>query len=362
MRICLLGKNLSNFVLANVLANKKLKIDILFSSDFYNNDSSRTLAISEENYDYLKKVNNKLNISAWPTKNIKIYLEKLRSQELFEFNNKEKNNFFLIQYKEIYNFFLKNLKKRNNVNFFKIKKNSKVLYQKIKKYDLIINSDPKSHVSKRYFYKKVEKNYNSTAYTSIVTHKKLKNNISVQIFTKKGPLAFLPLSDTRTSIVFSYNGRKKITEKQIIEIIKRFNIKYNLNKFGKIEKYNLKFSMLRKYFHQNILSFGDVLHRVHPLAGQGFNMTIRDIKILSKLIEEKIDLGLEINSSVADEFQNKTKHLNYIYGSGIDLIYEFFKLDHKVDNILSDKIFKILNKNNFFNKYAAYISDKGITY
>ena len=35
----------------------------------------------------------------------------------------------------------------------------------------------------------------------------------------------------------------------------------------------LKFSLLRNYSFKNILSFGDLLHKVHPLAGQGFNMT-----------------------------------------------------------------------------------------
>ena len=35
---------------------------------------------------------------------------------------------------------------------------------------------------------------------------------------------------------------------------------------------------------KNILSFGDLIHKVHPLAGQGFNMTIRDIKSLSNII------------------------------------------------------------------------------
>ena len=39
-----------------------------------------------------------------------------------------------------------------------------------------------------------------------------------------------------------------------------------------------------------------MLHRVHPLAGQGFNMTIRDLKILTKIIEDKIELGMQLDS------------------------------------------------------------------
>ena len=46
---------------------------------------------------------------------------------------------------------------------------------------------------------------------------------------------------------------------------------------------------MRSYYYKNILAFGDMLHRLHPLAGQGFNMTIRDIKEIYKLIQFKID-------------------------------------------------------------------------
>ena len=34
------------------------------------------------------------------------------------------------------------------------------------------------------------------------------------------------------------------------------------------------------------MTLGDGLHKIHPLAGQGFNMTLRDIKILSKVLDE----------------------------------------------------------------------------
>ena len=45
-----------------------------------------------------------------------------------------------------------------------------------------------------------------------------------------------------------------------------------------------------------------MLHKLHPLAGQGFNMTIRDIKLLTELIKLKLDNGLEIDSSICIDF------------------------------------------------------------
>ena len=54
--------------------------------------------------------------------------------------------------------------------------------------------------------------------------------------------------------------------------------------------------MLRNYTYSNILAFGDLIHRIHPLAGQGFNMTIRDVKIISEIIDDKISLATIYNT------------------------------------------------------------------
>ena len=89
-------------------------------------------------------------------------------------------------------------------------------------------------------------------------------------------------------------------------------------------------------------------------------MTIRDIKVISKIVNDKISLGLPIDISVAKEFQNSTKHLNYLYGKAIDGIYEFFRLDNSISNSISKPVFKILNKNTFFKKYSNILSDKGL--
>ena len=69
MIICLVGKNLSNFVLTKALANKKLNLDIVYNSTDKKIKPSRILGISEDNYNYLTKI------------------------ELIKFYNKEKKNF-----------------------------------------------------------------------------------------------------------------------------------------------------------------------------------------------------------------------------------------------------------------------------
>ena len=119
---------------------------------------------------------------------------------------------------------------------------------------------------------------------------------------------------------------------------------------------------MRNYYKNNILCFGDNLHKIHPMAGQGFNMTLRDIKIFSSLIDSKLDLGLPLDSSILKDFENNTKHLNYIFSSGINFIYEFFKIDNNFENKFSKKIFKYLEKKDYFNKIATKFADQGIIF
>ena len=81
-------------------------------------------------------------------------------------------------------------------------------------------------------------------------------------------------------------------------LAKKYNPTYIINKINTWNRFKLKSSILRNYYNDNILAFGDLLHKIHPLAGQGFNMSLRDIKLLSDLIDKKINLGLDLDSSL----------------------------------------------------------------
>ena len=245
--------------------------------------------------------------------------------------------------------------------FFK-KKNFEKKNLDLNKYNLIINTNYNSIFTKKYFSKKIEKTYNSLAYTTIIEHERVLNNVAIQIFTKFGPLAFLPISSNKTSIVYSIYNSKDIDRKKIIHLINQNNIKYKIKKIEKIENFELKSFNLRSYYHNNILAFGDLLHRIHPLAGQGFNMTIRDVKLFINIIKNKIDLGLPIDSSVNYEFEKNSKHKNYIFSNSIDLVQEFFNFERKFNNNILSKSVKILGKNNFINKLFTKVADKGINF
>ena len=103
-----------------------------------------------------------------------------------------------------------------------------------------------------------------------------------------------------------------------------------------------------------------MLHRVHPLAGQGFNMTIRDLRILSQIIDNKIELGIQLDSSILNEFEKKTKDKNFVFSKAIGLIYEIFNLDKKIKNKKFSKILQSIGKNKNFNDYFVRLADTGL--
>jgi 2-octaprenyl-6-methoxyphenol hydroxylase len=89
-------------------------------------------------------------------------------------------------------------------------------------------------------------------------------------------------------------------------------------------------------------------------------MTIRDIKVLSTIIQNKLNLGMQLDSSILKEFENKTKHTNFIFSNGIDSIYELFNLDKKIKNENLNKIIKFLGKNNRLNNILIKYADNGL--
>jgi len=227
---------------------------------------------------------------------------------------------------------------------------------------LFFKSFPINFITKRYFSKKITKEYNSIAYTTIISHDEIINDTAVQIFTKKGTLAFLPISNKKTSIVYSVYNSNDQEKENIRELIKDKNFNYKIKKLENINNFELKLINLRSYYHDNILAFGDLLHKIHPLAGQGFNMTIRDIKVLSEIIKKKLDLGLLIDSSVIIEFQKKVKHKNFIFSNGIDLVHEFFNIERKTKTNFLSKSVKLVGNQPSINKVFTKIADKGLLF
>ena len=355
MRVCILGNGLSAISLAKALVNQNIYVDIFTEKKELKLNKSRTLGISNNNINYFNEYIINIEKLIWKLKKIEIFSENLKKENLLNFENNNNYLFSTVKNYDLYKLLIKNLNKNK---YYKKKLYRGKSLSFINEYDLIINCDYFHHITKKYFNKKIVKEYNSRAYTTIIKHENILNDSAIQIFTKKGPLAFLPISNKETSIVYSIHKK----EENIEELIKSYNFRYKINEIGKIDSFELKFLNLRSYYHNNILAFGDLLHRIHPLAGQGFNMTIRDIKTFINIIKNRNELGLPLDISVNDEFENSLKHKNYIFSNGVDLIHKFFNLERKTKNTILSKSIQVLGKNPSINKMFTKIADRGIIF
>ena len=356
MTVCILGNGLTALTLAKALVNYEIDVDVFFNKSNYKINDTRTIGIAKNNIDFFNK--NIINIEKiiWKLKKIEIFSENLKQDQLINFKANDDYLFSILKNVKLYKLLEKDLLKNK---LFKLKCNNKKNFSFLNQYDLIINCDPSNFITNRYFSKKIIKKYNSNAHTTIIKHEQILNDTAIQIFTKKGPLAFLPISNTETSVVYSVYNSNNQKEENIEQLIKDKNFKYKISSIEQINSFKLMSLNLRSYYHKNVLAFGDLLHKIHPLAGQGFNMTVRDIQILLEIIRNRLDVGLSIDSSVNYEFQKKIRHKNLIFSNGIDLIHELFNIERKMKTNLLSKSIKTISNYPSINKIFTKIADRG---
>ena len=374
-KICIIGNGLAGLISAAVLSKEDIKIDLIFPKAKSIKIDHRTTAISESNYSFLKKELNFKNLKyVWSSKKINLFYQ--RNEKFLKFLNfSEKNKTFMYIFR---NFDLKKtllniIKKKKNIKIIKESVNtinyensSVFLKRKNVFYDLIILSlgNNSSLYDKIIGERSINKNYNEIAITAFGKHNSKVKNAS-QFFLKEGPFALLPLKNNILSIVWSVNQNffkknKKNLKKIILKKMKdmmgqsfKINIK-NLNNFP------IYLNLKKNYYKKNILVIGDGLHQVHPLAGQGFNLALRDIAKLKELIKNNLRLGLLMKDSlIFNDFYKTRKPENTIVGIGIDLTNNFFK-ENKIYLPLKDLILKNINNSQFVKKISQSVSDIGI--
>ena len=207
----------------------------------------------------------------------------------------------------------------------------------------------------------LDKDYKEIAITGYVKHN-LKNLNTAQYFLKEGPLAILPFSKNNFSFVWSVDKDfpKKdinlIIKSKICEVLKTKKIQISNQ-----QSYPLMLNLKRTYYKNDILILGEGLHTVHPVAGQGFNLVLRDINKLQEILKYYTGLGMSLKSTPAlEDFTNNRKSENIITGLGIDLTYNFFKQNKLLDPF-KEKILKNISKNNTLKKISKFISNQGLS-
>ncbi len=360
-RICIVGDGLSGLMTALAL-NKLEGLEVhLISKKNKHSIDKRTTAISASNYEFFSKVIDKLDKKLfWPSKKIDLFYEtKNQNMNFLNFNEDSKNLMYVFENNKIKEILIKEIKKIKIKTF---KKNINVL-EDLEGYDMKVlclgrsSKIYQSIIDKR----SLKKDYKEIAITGYVKHN-LKNLNTAQYFLKDGPLAILPFSKNNFSFVWSVNKEfpkndiNLVVKSKICEVLKTKKIQISNQ-----QSYPLMLNLKRTYSKNDVLILGEGLHTVHPVAGQGFNLVLRDIIKLQEIIKYYTRLGMSLKSTpVFEDFTNSRKSENIITGIGIDLTHNFFKQNKLLDPF-KEAILKNISKNNTLKKISKFISNQGLS-
>ncbi len=365
-RICIVGDGLSGLMTAVVLGTIPNVEVALMAKKASKSKDKRTTAISETNCKFVKDNIASLNSKFfWPSKKIELFYETLK--EKINFLNLSENNsnlMYVFENDKIKNILLKEISKKR----IKIIRREVKNLDELKRYDLVIlclggQTKVYDEIIKQ---RSINKDYKEVAVTGYIKHK-LKNLNTSQFFLKEGPLAILPFSKNYFSFVWSlkkefYNNKsnkiRDFVTKKILEILKT---KHNLS-ISNIQTYPITLGLKRQYYAKNILILGEGLHTIHPVAGQGFNLVLRDIKKLREIIKYYSGLGISIKNSYAlSDFYNSRKPENIIMGLGVDATHTFFKQNTYLDPF-KEIIVRNITNNETLKKISKMISNQGLSF
>jgi len=366
--IAIIGLGITSKLAALALASENCKVLILGQENPKSYDSNLVTFLSLNSIEFLKSIGVKTLVDeSVPINEISCSkLENYQSNNKFQINFKDKNEMGRVVLNSNLSKNLDNqIKINTNINIFnniEIKNfknkeaNKSLLLDNGEEvfFNLLLISDKKSHLINENFKRNIIKK--NLSQTSIVMNVSTKtNNHAYQFFTKKGALAFLPINKDSASIIWSLDNNSAELEYDIKEISEVLNktFKQITNSIDVIDlqKYKLNFEYAKKITLNSIVLIGDAAHSLHPIAGQGLNLSIKDIIELKNKINHYKYLGYKLGNSISlDEYEDVRQIDNTIYTFATNYLDKVFKSRNYIINTISNLGIANIESNNNLKK------------
>jgi 2-octaprenyl-6-methoxyphenol hydroxylase len=167
-------------------------------------------------------------------------------------------------------------------------------------------------------------NYQQTGIVATVAHAEPHHGRAFERFFATGPLAMLPMQGNRSSIVWAADDRLAreliaLDDGEFIaELADRFGDRHGaLELAGPRWHYPLSMVQARRYTERRLVLVGDAARAIHPIAGQGWNLALRDVGALAELVVDARRLGLDPGGSYVLERYERWRRFDSLALIGI---------------------------------------------
>lgn len=203
---------------------------------------------------------------------------------------------------------------------------------------LLVGCDGRgSGVATRAGIRRIGWGYGQTALVTAIRHEKDHGGVAHQFFMPSGPLAILPLKGGRhSSIVWSETDAtaaaiQALPDAEYLEALRpRFgDFLGEIALAGERFTYPLSLSLAERFIAPRVALVGDAAHGVHPIAGQGLNLGLRDVAALAEVLILARRRGEEPGSPAAlEEYQRWRRFDSTALALGMDTVNRLFSSDN----------------------------------
>tara|TARA_B100000989_G_scaffold284233_1_gene250859 strand:- start:4114 stop:5292 length:1179 start_codon:yes stop_codon:yes gene_type:complete len=373
--IIILGAGLTGLILSLSLAKLGIRVCIIDKNDPNKTlADERTTAISKGSSNFLDDLKIWSEIKSKAQKIKKIFVSEGVSNNGISFDCKSVNSEamgYIIENKILKKKLLSAIEKNSLITFIKMTEIKKIertnsnlnifkliSRDKVFQCNLLIGADGRySKIRSENAFKYLYQDYRQIAYVFSIKHKEPHGSLALERFFPSGPLAILPMKKGRqnqSSVVWTLeNNLSDISEENLKNL---FEKKYS-NYFGKLismstpVKYKLNLFSCYQDYKNGIILVGDASQAIHPIAGQGFNLGLRDVKILSEILAESKALGFKSSCElVHQKYSRKRKLDKFLLISSTHLLNKLFSINNKSLGFFRSLGLRLFNKSNFLKR------------